>query len=94
MVAHPGFDLFFAALVAANTLFMGIDVELSLANQSGGLASEVLGKTFTFAFTATRLWHAPCTSAFAFYVRMRLNGRRCHYILPVRQSFRASPVPE
>lgn len=85
MVAHPGFDLFFAALVAANTLFMGIDVE----------ASEVLGKTFTFAFTATRLWHAPvCTSAFGFCVHMRLNARRRHYILPVRQSFRANPVPE
>eukprot|EP00438_Fugacium_kawagutii_P032508 Skav233908 [mRNA] locus=scaffold435:407753:431166:+ [translate_table: standard] len=59
MVAHPGFDLFFAALVAANTLFMGIEVELSLASQSEGLASQVLGKMFTVAFTATRLWHAP-----------------------------------
>ena len=58
MVTHPAFDLFFAALVVLNTIFMGIDVELHLADQveqGESVALRVTRRIFTAAFTATQL---------------------------------------
>eukprot|EP00435_Cladocopium_sp_Y103_P024899 s1276_g6.t1 len=54
MVTHPSFDVFFAALVAVNTIFMGVDVELELADQAAhgeSVALSVMRRSFTAAFT-------------------------------------------
>jgi len=53
MVTHPAF-VFFAALVGLNTIFMGIDAELQLADQIERVESVALSVTrriFTVAFT-------------------------------------------
>ena len=50
--------MLFAALVALNTIFMGVDVELELADQAHhgeSVALSVIRRIFTFAFTATWL---------------------------------------
>ncbi|CAL1126606.1 unnamed protein product, partial [Cladocopium goreaui] len=54
MVTHPAFDVFFAALVGLNTIFMGIDAELQLADhieQGESVALSVTRRIFTVAFT-------------------------------------------
>ena len=58
MVTHAAFDVFFAALVGLNTIFMGIDAELQLADQveqGESVALSVTRRIFTAAFTATWL---------------------------------------
>lgn len=53
MVTHPAF-VFFAALVGLNTIFMGIDAELQLADhieQGESVALSVTRRIFTVAFT-------------------------------------------
>ena len=55
---HPAFDMFFAALVALNTVFMGVDVEMEIAapaDHEESVALSVIRGTFTVAFTATWL---------------------------------------
>ena len=50
--------MLFAALVALNTIFMGVDVELELADQAHhgeSVALSVIRRIFTVAFTATWL---------------------------------------
>ena len=56
VVAHPAFDIFFAAIVGLNTIFMGVDAELQLADQldqGESVALTVTRRVFTVAFTAT-----------------------------------------
>ena len=55
-MANPAFDLFFAVLVAINTIFMGVDVELSLAGLEP-LAIAVIRRSFTAVFAVT--WPGP-----------------------------------
>ena len=58
LVIHPAFDMLFAALVALNTIFLGVDVELELADQAHhgeSVALSVIRRIFTVAFTATWL---------------------------------------
>jgi len=54
LVTNPAFDMLFAVLVALNTIFMGIDVELELADQvhhGESVVLSVIRRIFTVAFT-------------------------------------------
>eukprot|EP00913_Durusdinium_trenchii_P003421 g3168.t1 len=51
MVRHPGFDLFFTVVVITNSIFIGVELQLSVAHPKEDFLAVIIQYLYTLLFT-------------------------------------------